>query len=56
LLPIDRFWQLLELVNRIAHVGAVSTLVETTNRYRIYFGVYVRNVSHFTPSNEIPSC
>ena len=27
----------------------MSTLVETTNGYRFYFGVYVRNVSHFTP-------
>ena len=41
--------QLLELVNRTAHAGALSTLVETTNGYRFYFGVYVRNVSHFTP-------
>ena len=41
--------QLLELVNRTAHAGALSTLVETTNGYRFYFGVYVRNVSRFTP-------
>jgi hypothetical protein len=41
--------QLLELVNRTAHAGALSTLVETKNGYRFYFGVYVRNVSHFTP-------
>jgi len=41
--------QLLELVNRTAHAGALSSLVETTNSYRFYFGVYVRNVSRFTP-------
>ena len=40
---------LLELVNRTAHAGALSTLVETANAYRFYFGVYVRNVGRFTP-------
>jgi hypothetical protein len=41
--------QLLELINRTAHAAALSALVETTNGYRFYFGVYVRSVSHFTP-------
>ncbi len=41
--------QLLEIVNRTAHAGALSALVETANAYRFYFGVYVRNVSRFTP-------
>jgi hypothetical protein len=41
--------QLAELVNRTAHAGALSALVENTNDYRFYFGVYVRNVSPFTP-------
>jgi hypothetical protein len=41
--------QLLELINRTAHAAALSALVETTNAYRFYFGVYVRNVSRFTP-------
>ena len=33
--------QLLELINRTAHAAALSALVETTNSYRFYFGVYV---------------
>jgi hypothetical protein len=41
--------QLLELINRTAHAGALSALVETANAYRFYFGVYVRSVSSFTP-------
>jgi len=41
--------QLLELVNRTAHAGALSALVETATAYRFYFAVYVRNVSRFTP-------
>jgi uncharacterized protein DUF2867 len=41
--------QLLELINRTAHAAALSALVETTNTYRFYFGVYVRSVSPFTP-------
>ena len=41
--------QLLELINRTAHAAALSALVETSNSYRYYFGVYVRNVSRFTP-------
>jgi len=41
--------QLLEIINRTAHVAALTALVETANAYRFYFGVYVRNVSRFTP-------
>jgi len=41
--------QLLELINRTAHAATLSALVETANAYRFYFGVYVRNVSRFTP-------
>ena len=41
--------QLLELINRTAHAAALSALFETANAYRFYFGVYVRNVSRFTP-------
>ena len=41
--------QLLELINHTAHAAALSALVETTDAYRFYFGVYVRDVSRFTP-------
>ena len=41
--------QLVEVMNRTAHAGALSALVETANSYRFYFGVYVRSVSRFTP-------
>jgi len=41
--------QLLELINRTAHAAALSALVETSNSYRFYFGVYVGSVSRFTP-------
>jgi len=41
--------QLLEVVNRTVHAGALSALVETTSAYRYYFGVYVCNVSRLTP-------
>jgi hypothetical protein len=41
--------QLLEVINRTAHAAALTALVETANAYRFYFGVYVRNVSRFTP-------
>jgi hypothetical protein len=41
--------ELLELINRTAHAAALSTLVETANAYRFYFGVYVRSVGRFTP-------
>ena len=41
--------QLDEIVNRTAHAGALSALVETAAGYRFYFAVYVRDVSPFTP-------
>src|SRR5207247_9341724 len=41
--------QLLELLNRTAHAATLSALVETATAYRFYLGVYVRNVSRFTP-------
>jgi Protein of unknown function (DUF2867) len=41
--------QLLELINRTAHAGALITLVETTTACRFYLGVYVCSVSRFTP-------
>ena len=41
--------QLVELINRTAHAAALSALVETTTGYRFYLGVYVCNVSRFTP-------
>src|SRR5215471_9137840 len=41
--------QLLELINRTAHAGALSALVETARAYRFYFGVYVQSVGRFTP-------
>ena len=41
--------QLLEIINRTVHGAALSALVETENGYRFYFGVYVRNISRFTP-------
>jgi Protein of unknown function (DUF2867) len=41
--------QLVELVNRTAHAGALSSLVETAHGYRFYFGIYVRSVGRFTP-------
>ena len=41
--------QLLELINRTAHAGALSALVETERGYHFYFAVYVRSVSRFTP-------
>ena len=40
--------QLDEIVNRTAHAGALSALVETAAGYRFYFAVYVRAVSRFT--------
>jgi len=42
--------QLLELVNRTAHAGALSALVETATAYRFYFGVYVQSVGRLTPA------
>ena len=41
--------QLLEIVNRTVHGGALTALIETENAYRLYFAVYVRNVSRLTP-------
>jgi len=41
--------QLVELINRTVHAAALSTLVETATGYRFYLGIYVRNVSRFTP-------
>lgn len=41
--------QLVELINRTVHAAALSTLVETPAVYRFYFGVYVCNISRFTP-------
>jgi Protein of unknown function (DUF2867) len=41
--------QLLEVINRTVHAAALSALVEMADRYRFYFGVYVCNVSRFTP-------
>jgi hypothetical protein len=41
--------QLDELINRTAHAGALSALVEAAAGYRFYFAVYVREVSLFTP-------
>jgi hypothetical protein len=41
--------QLVELINRTVHAAALSTLVETPTGYRFYLGIYVRNVSRFTP-------
>jgi hypothetical protein len=41
--------QLNEIVNRTAHAGALSALVETAIGYRFYFAVYVREVSPLTP-------
>jgi hypothetical protein len=41
--------QLDEIVNRTAHAGALSALVEAAAAYRFYFAVYVREVSRLTP-------
>ena len=40
--------QLDEVINRTAHAGALSALIETARGYRFYFAVYVREVSPFT--------
>jgi hypothetical protein len=37
------------VINRTVRGAALSTLVETADTYRFYFGVYVRSVSRFTP-------
>jgi hypothetical protein len=41
--------QLVELIDRTAHVAALTALIETPTVYRYYLAVYVRNVSPFTP-------
>jgi Protein of unknown function (DUF2867) len=41
--------QLLEVINPTAHAAVLSTLLETANAYRFYFGVYVRSVGRLTP-------
>jgi len=40
--------QLVELINRTVHAGALHTLVETENAYHFYLAVYVRAGSRFT--------
>lgn len=40
--------QLVELVNRTVHAGALTTLVETATAYHFYLAVYVRSGSRFT--------
>ena len=42
--------QLLELINRTAHAGALTALVEAPYAYRFYFGIYVRSVGRLTPA------
>ncbi len=41
--------QLLELSNRTVHGAVSSALIETSNAYRFYFGIYVRSIGRFTP-------
>jgi len=41
--------QLAELINRTAHVAALTALIETPTAYRYYLAVYVRDVNPFTP-------
>jgi hypothetical protein len=41
--------QLLEITNRTVHAAALSALVEGSDAYRFYFGVYVVSVSRLTP-------
>jgi hypothetical protein len=41
--------QLVELINRTVHAAALSALLETATGYRFYLGIYVRNVTRFTP-------
>jgi hypothetical protein len=40
--------QLDEVINRTAHAGAISALIENATGYRFYFAVYVREASPFT--------
>jgi hypothetical protein len=37
------------LIDRTAHVAALTALIETPTAYRHYLAVYVRDVSPFTP-------
>jgi hypothetical protein len=41
--------QLVEIINKTVHAGAVSALIPAAAGYRFYFAVYVREVSRFTP-------
>ena len=41
--------QLAELINRTAHVAALTALIETPTAYRYYLAVYVQDVNPFTP-------
>jgi hypothetical protein len=41
--------QLSEIVNRTVHAGTLYALVETAEGYRLYLGIYVREVSCLTP-------
>jgi len=41
--------ELLELMNSTVHGAMLSALFETSTAYRFYLGVYVREVSNFTP-------
>ena len=45
--PTGTAWE--TFAKRLTTVPALSALVETANTYRFYFGVYVCNVSRFTP-------
>jgi Protein of unknown function (DUF2867) len=40
--------QLLEVLNRTVHGGALSALAETADTYRFYFGIYVASIGCFT--------
>jgi hypothetical protein len=41
--------QLAGLINRTAHVAALTAPIETPTAYRYYLAVHVRNLSPFTP-------
>ena len=45
--PTGTAWE--TFAKRLTTVPALSALVEMANTYRFYFGVYVCNVSRFTP-------
>jgi Protein of unknown function (DUF2867) len=40
--------QLVELINRTVHAGALTALLETGSAYRFYLGIYVRRLGWFT--------